>query len=315
VLSRTLDARPVGAIGLGCMGMTFAYAADPASDDPAAVVDRALDLGVTVLDTADVYGPFSNEELLGKVLGGRREAAFLATKCGLVVTRPEPLQVTPDGRPEHVRAAADGSLRRLGVDTIDLFQLHRVDPAVPLEDTWGAMAELVAAGKVRAVGMSEVTVDQLDRAAAIHPVAAVQSELSLWSREPLDGVVGWCERHGATFIAYSPLGRGFLTGAITAATAFGPADFRSQLPRFTPAARAANQAIVAALAAVAARHGAAPGQVALAWVLAQSRSIVAIPGTRRVARLEENAAAAELRLTAADLAELTAAPLPEQTRY
>ncbi|MGZ4268049.1 MAG: aldo/keto reductase [Solirubrobacteraceae bacterium] len=315
---RTLgsDGPVVGAVGLGCMGMTWAY--DPADRDEAeaiATIHRALALGVTLLDTADMYGPHTNEELVGRALDGRRDEAVLATKGGLVVESADPIRLRRDGRPEHIRAAIDASLRRLGVDHVDLYQLHRVDPEVPLEETWGAMAEAVTAGKARAIGLSEVGVAELERAHALHPVASVQSELSLWTRDALGEVLPWCAAHGAAFIPYSPLGRGFLTGRLDGATSFASGDFRSGLPRFTDAARAANEAIVERVRAVAGRLGAQPSQVALAWVLAQGEHVVPIPGTRRRRWLEENAAAASLRLSAADLAELDALPAPAGARY
>ncbi|MGZ6694948.1 MAG: aldo/keto reductase [Solirubrobacteraceae bacterium] len=315
---RTLgsDGPVVGAVGLGCMGMTWAY--DPADRDEAeaiATIHRALALGVTLLDTADMYGPHTNEELVGRALDGRRDEAVLATKGGLVVESADPIRLRRDGRPEHIRAAIDASLRRLGVDHVDLYQLHRVDPEVPLEETWGAMAEAVTAGKALAIGLSEVGVAELERAHALHPVASVQSELSLWTRDALGEVLPWCAAHGAAFIPYSPLGRGFLTGRLDGATSFASGDFRSGLPRFTDAARAANEAIVERVRAVAGRLGAQPSQVALAWVLAQGEHVVPIPGTRRRRWLEENAAAASLRLSAADLAELDALPAPAGARY
>jgi aryl-alcohol dehydrogenase-like predicted oxidoreductase len=305
----------VGAVGLGCMGMSWAYSAGERNErESLAVLARAVDLGVTLIDTADMYGPFTNEELVGRGLAGRRDAVTLATKCGNVVD-PGTRRIVQDGRPEHVRAAVDGSLRRLGTDVIDLYQLHRVDRAVPLAETWGAMAELVAAGKVRAIGMSEVSVEQLGTAHAIHPVAAVQSELSLWTRDPLrNGVLAWCAAHDVGFLPYSPLGRGFLTGTLTQ-SAFDPDDFRSLLPRFTEEAMAANARIVASVRAVAARLGATPAQVAIAWILAQGDSVVPIPGTKKLRYLEENAAAADLDLSDADLAELDAVPDPVGTRY
>ncbi|MBI1377699.1 MAG: aldo/keto reductase [Frankiales bacterium] len=303
----------VGEIGLGCMGMTHAY--DLASrDDEAsvAVIHRALDLGVTLLDTADVYGPYTNEELVGRALAGHRDRAVLATKCGLV---PDPTyRFGRNGSPEYVRAACDASLRRLGVDHVDLYQLHRVDPDVPLEETWGAFAGLVAAGKVRAIGLSEATVEQLELCHAIHPVATVQSELSLWTRDWAAEVLPWCDRHGVAFLPYSPLGRGFLTGALTSDQIAGD-DFRSTLPRFSQEAMDANQAIVDAVRRVADRVGATPAQVALAWLLAQSPRVVPIPGTKRVGRLEENVRAADVVLGEDDLAELDALPAPAGGRY
>jgi len=305
-----------GALGLGCMGMSWAY--DPAERDDersVEVIRRALELGVTLIDTADMYGPYTNEQLVGRALVGCREEAVLATKCGLVVDDPETFAMHRDGRPEHVREAIDASLGRLGTDHVDLYQLHRTDPGVPVEETWGAMAEVVAAGKARAIGMSEATVDELDRAHAIHPVATLQSELSLWTPGPLEDVVPWCREHDAAFIPFAPLGRGFLTGAITSATSFGEGDFRGRSPRFTAEAVDANQAIVEQVRAVAGRLGATPGQVALAWCLAQDEQVIPIPGTRRPERLEENAAAARLELSAADVAELDRLPAAAGERY
>jgi len=305
-----------GALGLGCMGMSWAY--DPAERDDersVEVIRRALELGVTLIDTADMYGPYTNEQLVGRALVGCREEAVLATKCGLVVDDPETFAMHRDGRPEHVREAIDASLGRLGTDHVDLYQLHRTDPGVPVEETWGAMAEVVAAGKARAIGMSEATVDELDRAHAIHPVATLQSELSLWTPGPLEDVVPWCREHDAAFIPFAPLGRGFLTGAITSATSFGEGDFRGRNPRFTAEAVDANQAIVEQVRAVAERLGATPGQVALAWCLAQDEQVVPIPGTRRPERLEENAAAARLELSPADVAELDRLPAAAGERY
>ena len=311
--TRTLGSsgRQVGAIGLGCMPMSWAYVGDETADeDPTRVIHRALDLGVTLLDTADCYGPFTNEDLVGRSLDGHRHRAVIATKAGLVVGPTGGYPMQNDARPAHIREAVDGSLRRLRTDVIDLYQLHRIDPDVPLEESWGAMGELVVAGKVRALGLSEANVEQLERAHAIHPVASVQSEFSLWFQERLDDVVPWCAANDAAFIPYSPLGRGFLTGTIVEAKV-DPRDFRSRLPRFAQDAVEANQAIIRHVRATADRHDAAPGQIALAWVLAQGPHIVPIPGTRRLHHLEENAAAAEIRLTPQDLAEL--ADLPEVT--
>jgi len=238
----------------------------------------------------------------------------LATKCGFVVDDPTTYTMHRDGRPEHVRAAVDASLRRLQTDWIDLYQLHRVDPDVPIEETWGAMSELVEAGKARAIGLSEVDVEQLERAQAVHPVASVQSELSLWTRDALAEVLPWCEAHGAAFIPFAPLGRGFLTGAVTPGS-FGPEDFRAGNPRFTDDALAQNRAIADMVAEVARRAGCTPAQIALAWTLAQGRFVIPIPGTKRLTYLEENAAAAEVELSRSDLAELDALPVPAQPRY
>ncbi len=301
----------VGAIGLGCMGMSWAYGEQERDDDASArVLQRALDLGVTLIDTADVYGPFTNEELVGRALAGRRDEVVLASKCGLVA---EDGAIRRDGRPEHVRAALDASLQRLRTDHLDLWQLHRVDEDVPVEETWGAMAEQVAAGKARLLGMSEVGVDELERAHAVHPVATVQSELSLWTRDPLAHVLPWCAQHGAGFLPFSPLGRGFLTGTLSGG--FGERDFRARNPRFTDEAMAANGAIVDAVRVVAERLDATPAQVALAWLLAQGEHVVPIPGTKKQHYLEQNAAAAELVLAPADLAELDRLPAPVGARY
>jgi aryl-alcohol dehydrogenase-like predicted oxidoreductase len=302
----------VGAIGLGCMGMTHAY--DPSTRDDeesVATIRRAVELGVTLIDTSDVYGPFTNELLVGRALQSIRDQVALATKVGLVLEPGKPM--TRDASPAHVRAGCDESLRRLGTDRIDLYQLHRVDPTVPLEDSWGAMAELVSAGKVRAIGMSEVSVDELERAQAIHPVATVQSELSIWTRDPLASVLPWCEAHGAGFLPFSPLGRGYLTGQLKAG--FEDGDFRTGLPRFTDEAMAANQVIVDGVRSVAERLGATPAQVALAWTLAQGPRVVPIPGTRRRSRVEENAAAATVTLGVEDLTHLDGLPQPVGARY
>jgi aryl-alcohol dehydrogenase-like predicted oxidoreductase len=312
---RTVAGRETGPIGLGCMGMTWAYgAADRDEAESVATIHRALDLGVTLLDTADMYGPYTNEELVGRAIAGRREEVVLATKCGLVVEDEAEYVLRRDGRPEHVREAIDASLERLGTDFIDLYQLHRVDPDVPLEETWGAMAALVEAGKVGALGLSEVGVDELERAHAIHPVASVQSEGSLWTRDAFAAVVPWCVEHGAAFLPFAPLGRGFLTGKL-APQAFPAGDFRKNNPRFQPDAMDANLALVQVVEAVAARHDATPAQVALAWLLSQGEHVVPIPGTKKRTRLEENAAASELALTPEDLAELDALPTPVGERY
>jgi aryl-alcohol dehydrogenase-like predicted oxidoreductase len=304
----------VGEIGLGCMPMNWAYVGDVSETESIAVVHRALDLGVTLLDTSDVYGPFTNEELVGRALDGHRKRAVVATKAGLVVGPNGGYPLGNDGRPEHIREAVEGSLRRLRVDVIDLYQLHRIDPRVPLEESWGTMSELVGAGKVRALGMSEAGVEELERAHAIHPVATVQSELSLWFTDRLDDVVPWCAAHDTAFIPFAPLGRGFLTGTLTKG-ATEPGDFRSTLPRFTQPAVDANQAIVQRVRDVADRHGATPAQIGLAWVLAQGEHVIPIPGTRRLRHLEENAGAAAVSLNAEDLADLRDLPEVTGTRY
>ncbi|MFI0483578.1 aldo/keto reductase [Actinomadura sp. 9N215] len=334
--NREFAGTPVGAVGLGCMGMSWAYSASERDDDASvALIHEALDLGVTFLDTAQPYGDGHNERLVGRALAGRRDEAVLATKTGLVVTDVATMGIARRGTPGHVKASAEDSLRRLGTDVVDLYYLHRVDPDVPLADTWGAMAELVAEGKVRTLGLSEVSVAQAAQAHAIHPVAAVQSELSLWTRDAMgapgglagivpgddqsaaDGpgdVVSWCAANGAAFVPYSPLGRGFLTGTVTSAD-FEDTDFRGGNPRFQEEALKANLRIVDVVKAVAARHGATPAQVAIAWTLAQGGHVLPIPGTKKSRYLRDNAAAADLDLTAADLAELDALPAPVGARY
>ena len=306
----------VGAVGLGCMGMSWAY--DPAerdADRSTATIHAALDAGVTLIDTAPAYGPFTNEELVGAALVGRRDEAVLATKVGMLVDT-KTFEFRMNGRPEHIRESCEDSLRRLQVEQIDLFQLHRVDPATPLEETWGAMAELVERGLVRTLGLSETSAEECARAQAIHPVTSVQSEFSLWTRDAQqNGVLAWCEANGAAFIPFSPLGRGFLTGTIGAEHTFEAKDFRARNPRFADDARAANQRIVDEVRDVAGTLGATPAQVALAWVLAQSECIVPIPGTRRPERLRENAGAASLELPDVERKRLDEIPPPVGTRY
>lgn len=303
----------VGAIGLGCMPMDWAYGGER-GDDATRVIHRALELGVTHLDTSDVYGPFTNEETVGRALEGRREGVVVATKVGLKVGPNGGYPLDRDARPERIVREVKGSLRRLRTDAIDLYYLHRVDEAVPLADQWGAMASLVDAGTVRAIGLSEVTVEQLEEAAAIHPVAALQSELSLWTREPIGGTLAWCAAHGTAFVPFAPLGRGYLTGALTTAS-FDPTDFRRTNPRFTQDALAANARIVEIVRGVAARLGATPAQVAIAWCLAQGEHVLPIPGTKRLRYLEENVGADGLRMSAEDLAELDALPPASTPRY
>jgi aryl-alcohol dehydrogenase-like predicted oxidoreductase len=313
----------VGVIGLGCMGMSFAYDMAAPRDDATsiAVIHQALDLGVTLLDTADVYGPYTNEELVGRALaGGRRERAVLATKVGLVVNDPtggpgsSPVIVN-NGRPEHIRRSVDESLRRLRTDHVDLYQLHRVDPRVPLEETWGAMAEVVAAGKARHLGLSEVTVDQIKRAQAVHPVASVQSEMSLWTRDVLAEVLPHCQEQGIAFLPFSPLGRGFLTGRFSSFDELPADDFRRRLPRFQQDALRANLALVGRVRETAGRVGATSAQVALAWVMAQGRYVVPIPGTKTPKYLVDNAGAADVELSPADLSELDGLPAAAGGRY
>lgn len=315
-----------GVIGLGCMGMSYGYDMQTPRDDATSisVIHQALDLGMTLLDTADAYGPYTNEELVGRALaGGSRDRAVLATKVGLI-TGPTAVAANSatnspgagrDGRPEHIRASIDESLRRLRTDHVDLYQLHRVDPQVPLEETWGAMGEVVAAGKARHIGLSEVTVDEIRRAQAVYPVTSVQSEFSLWTRDALAEVLPYCQEQGIAFLPFSPLGRGFLTGRFTSFDDLPPDDFRRGLPRFQQDALRANLSIVGRVRDIADRVGASPAQVALAWVLAQGRHVVPIPGTKTPKYLADNAGAADVKLSPADLAELDALPAPEGARY
>lgn len=317
----------VGAIGLGCMPMNWAYTGSrQRGEESVRTVHTALDRGASLLDTADMYGPFTNELLVGRALKGRRSEAFVSTKCGLLVGEQH---VVANGRPGYVKRACDASLRRLQTDVIDLYQLHRADPEVPVEETWGAMAELVSAGKVRALGLCAVgargsrrsgggrrpgaqlhdgTMRQLERVQQVFPVSAVEAELSVWSPEALDTLLPWCRARGVGFLAAMPLGNGFLTGTLTPGQGFEPDDLRARHPRFTAEMMAANQPVVAGLRRVAARHGATPGQVALAWVLACGPHVVPIPGAKRARWAEENAAAAGLRLTPRDLAEIADLP-------
>jgi len=314
VRKRTLgNGLEVSALGLGCMGISHGYG--PATDraDGVALIRAAVEAGVTFFDTAEVYGPFVNEEVVGEALAPFRDRVVIATKFGFGIGD-NARRTGLDSRPEHIREVADASLRRLGVDTIDLFYQHRVDPDVPIEDVAGTVKELIDAGKVRHFGLSEAGVRTIRRAHAVQPVTAVQSEYSLWWREPEDQILPVLEELGIGFVPFSPLGRGFLTGRIGAGTAFTDGDMRNSLPRFTPEAREANQAVVDLLGTVAAGRGATAGQVALAWLLARKPWIVPIPGTRNPGRLAENVAAADLELTAAEVAELdeAAAKIPVQ---
>jgi aryl-alcohol dehydrogenase-like predicted oxidoreductase len=290
----------VSAQGLGCMGMSEFYGATD-EEEAIATIRRALDLGVTFLDTADMYGPFTNERLVGRAIAGRRDEVVLATKFGNVRgENGERLGIS--GSPAYVRQACDASLRRLGVDHLDLYYQHRVDPRTPIEDTVGAMAELVEAGKVRHLGLSEAAPDTIRRAHAVHPITALQSEYSLWTRDPEEnGVLATVRELGIGFVAYSPLGRGFLTGAITSPDDFAPDDFRRDNPRFSGENFARNLDLVDKVREIAAEKGCTPGQLALAWVLARGEDVVPIPGTKRRAYLEENAAADDVRLTPDDL--------------
>ena len=289
--------------GLGCMGMSEFYGTSDATE-AVATIRRALDLGVTLLDTADIYGPHTNEQLVGEAIADRRDEVVLATKFGIVRDLENPAARGVNGRPDYVHASCDASLRRLQVDHIDLYYQHRVDPDVPIEETVGAMAELVDAGKVRALGLSEAGAETIRRAHAVHPISAVQSEYSLWTRDPEDEILGVLRELGIGLVAYSPLGRGFLTGQITRAEDLGEDDFRRGVPRFQGENLEGNLELVRRVQAIAAEKECTPAQLALAWVLAQGDDVVPIPGTKRRTYLEQNLEASELELDAADLARL-----------
>jgi aryl-alcohol dehydrogenase-like predicted oxidoreductase len=295
----------VSALGLGCMGMSEFYGAHSDAES-IATLQHALDRGVTLFDTADIYGPYTNEELLGRALRGRRAQAFIATKFGFVRDPANPEAPALDGRPARVAQACEDSLKRLGVEYIDLYYLHRVDPRVPVEDTVGAMRELVRAGKVRHLGLSEVSPQTLERAHGVHPITALQSEYSLWTRDPEDGALEACERLGVGFVPFSPLGRGFLTGAIKSPDDFAADDYRRTNPRFQGENFTHNLALVGKVKELAADKGCSAAQLALAWVLAQGQHIVPIPGTRRLRNLDENLGALEVRLSDDELVEIDA---------
>jgi aryl-alcohol dehydrogenase-like predicted oxidoreductase len=301
---RHLGDLTVPALGLGCMGMSEFYGRGN-DEESMAVIARAIDLGCVLLDTADMYGPFTNERLVGRAIAGRRDEVVLATKFGNE-RREDGSRVGVNGRPEYVRAACDASLQRLGTDHIDLYYQHRVDTTVPIEETVGAMGELVTAGKVGHLGLSEAAPQTVRRAAATHRIAALQTEYSLWSRDPEAEILPTVRELGIGFVAYSPLGRGFLTGSITSLDDLDEDDFRRHNPRFAQENLDANLALVERVKELAAGKEVTPGQIALAWVLAQGRDIVAIPGTKRLRYLEENAAAADVTLDADDLAWLDA---------
>jgi len=291
----------VSAIGLGCMGMSFSYGQPADKKEMVSLIGAAVDRGVTFFDTAEVYGPFTNEELVGEALAPFRGRVVIATKFGFAPAGAEARWTRLDSRPEHIKQVAEASLKRLRIEAIDLFYQHRVDPEVPIEDVAGAVKDLVREGKVRYFGLSEAGAKTIRRAHAVQPVSALQSEYSLWERAPETEILPTLEELGIGFVPFSPLGKGFLTGSMSASTTFDATDFRNLLPRFTPEARAANQAFVELLGAVAGRKKATPAQIALAWLLAQKPWMVPIPGTTKRARLEENLGAAEVELTPEDL--------------
>jgi aryl-alcohol dehydrogenase-like predicted oxidoreductase len=298
----------VSAIGFGCMGLNFGYATSLSKDEGIALIRAAVERGVTFFDTAEVYGPFTNEEMVGEALAPFGDKVVIATKFGFNIDPETKKQAGLDSRPEHIREVCEASLKRLGVEIIDLFYQHRVDPNVPIEDVAGTVKELIAEGKVKHFGLSEPGAQTVRRAHAVQPVTALQNEYSLWTRGPeTNGILEACEELGIGFVPYSPLGKGFLTGAMNKDTRLGEGDFRNILPRFTPEALEKNQALVDLLKRIAGEKKATPAQIALAWLLAQKPWVVPIPGTTKLHRLEENLGAADVELTADDLAEIVRA--------
>ena len=307
--TRTLgDGLSVGAIGLGCMSFSPTYGGFDGVD-PTDVIRCAIDLGVTMLDTADVYGPHTSEEAVGQAIAGRRAEVAIATKFGIISVPQAGRPTVTNGTPDYVRSSIEGSLQRLRTDYVDLYYQHRADPDVPIEETVGAMAELVAEGKVRHLGLSEASVDTIRRAAAVHPIAALQSEWSLWSRDIEDEIVPTCRELGIGVVAFSPLGRGFLTGRITSVDDLAERDMRRNQPRFSGDAFDANLGAVDVVRDIADAHGVKPGQVALAWVMANGPDVVPIPGTKRIAYLEENVGSAAVQLSDDDIARLDTLPV------
>jgi aryl-alcohol dehydrogenase-like predicted oxidoreductase len=294
----------VSALGLGCMGMSMSYGPPSNQQEMISLLRKAVELGITFFDTAEAYGPYKNEELVGEALAPIRKQVVIATKFGFKFNSSDGRQIGLDSRPEHIKEVAEGSLRRLKIDVIDLFYQHRVDPEVPIEDVAGAVKELIQQGKVKQFGLSEAGIQTIRRAHAVQPVTALQNEYSLWTRNPEAEVLPALEELGIGFVAFSPLGRGFLTGKINENTTFDSSDFRNKLPRFTPEARKANQALIGLLSEIGKRKKATPAQITLAWLLAQKPWIVPIPGTTKLNRLEENIGAVTVELTKNDLSDI-----------